>query len=150
MQNIAIVLTLLLVPYWLLIPAHLSEPLRGRIGVALVFAFTATGHFIKTSEMTQMLPPSVPMRVPLIYLTGVFELLAGIAILIPSVSRCTGILICIFLLLILPSNIYAAWQRVDFGGHAAGPIYLLVRVPLQLVLIGWVYWFAIRQHEGSV
>lgn len=40
---------------------------------------------------------------------------------------------CIFLLLVLPSNIYAAWQRVDFGGHAAGPVYLLVRIPLQLL-----------------
>jgi hypothetical protein len=66
MQNIAIILTLLLVPYWLLIPAHLSEPLRGRIGVSLVFAFTAVGHFIKTAEMTQMLPAWVPMRLPLI------------------------------------------------------------------------------------
>ena len=146
MQNIAILLSLLLLPYWLLVPANVSEPLRGRIGVALVFAFTGVGHFIKTSAMIQMLPASVPMRVPIVYASGVFELLASVAILIPSASRQTGILLCIFLLLILPSNIYAAVQRVDFGGHGTGPIYLLVRVPLQLFLIGWIYWFAIRQN----
>jgi hypothetical protein len=84
MRNIAIIITLLLLPYWALIPAHLQEPLRGRIGIALVFAFTAIGHFIKTSEMTRMLPSSVPLRVPLIYLGGVFELLAAVTILIPS------------------------------------------------------------------
>ena len=139
-------LSLLLLPYWLLVPANVSESLRGRIGVALVFAFTGVGHFIKTSAMIQMLPASVPMRVPIVYASGVFELLASVAILIPSASRQTGILLCIFLLLILPSNIYAAVQRVDFGGHGAGPIYLLVRVPLQLFLIGWIYWFAIRQN----
>jgi uncharacterized membrane protein len=139
-------LSLLLLPYWLLVPANVSESLRGRIGVALVFAFTGAGHFIKTSAMIQMLPASVPMRVPIVYASGVFELLASVAILIPSASRQTGILLCIFLLLILPSNIYAAVQRVDFGGHGAGPIYLLVRVPLQLFLIGWIYWFAIRQN----
>jgi hypothetical protein len=83
MQNIAIILTLLLLPYWALIPAHVSEPLRGRMGVALVFAFTAIGHFVKTSQMTAMLPPWMPMRVPLIYATGVFEFLAAVAILIP-------------------------------------------------------------------
>ena len=147
MQNIVIILTLLLVPYWALLPAHLSEPLRGRIGVSLVFAFTAVGHFIKTSQMTQMLPSWVPMRVPLIYFTGIFELLAAIAILIPSVSRHVGMVLCIFLLLILPSNVYAAFQRVDFGGHGAGPIYLLVRVPLQLLLIGWIYWYAVRPSQ---
>lgn len=145
MRNIAIIITLLLLPYWALIPAHLQEPLRGRIGIAQVFGFTAIGHFVKTAEMTQMLPLSVPMRVPLIWLTGVFELLAAIAILIPTLSRYTGIALCVFLLLVLPSNVYAAFQRVDFGGHGAGPTYLLVRVPLQLFLIGWIYWFAVRQ-----
>jgi uncharacterized membrane protein len=78
------------------------------------------------------------------YATGVFELLAAVAILITPLSRDVGLAICAFLLLILPSNIYAAFQRVDFGGHAAGPMYLLVRIPLQLFLIGWVYWFALR------
>src|SRR5215831_17799390 len=145
MGNIAIIITLLLLPYWALIPAHVSEQLRGRIGFALVFVFTAIGHFVKTSEMTQMLPVSAPMRVPLIWVTGVFELLAAIAILVPPLSRFTGIALCVFLLLVLPSNVYAAFQRIDFGGHGGGPTYLLVRVPLQLFLIGWIYWFAIRQ-----
>ena len=92
-----------------------------------------------------MLPSGVPMRVPLIYLTGIFELLAALAILIPPLSRYVGLVLGVFLLLILPSNVYATFQRVDFGGHGAGPVYLLVRVPLQLLLIGWVYWFAVRQ-----
>src|SRR5262245_14706285 len=148
MQNIVIILTLLLLPYWTLIPMHISEPLRGRIGVALVFAFTSIGHFIKTSAMTQMLPNWMPARVPLIYVSGVFELLGAVAILVPSLSRQTGIVLCIFLLLILPSNVYAAFQRVDFGGHAAGPVYLLARMPLQLFLIGWIYWFAVRHPSA--
>ncbi len=145
MRNVAIILTLLLLPYWAVLPAHVSEPLRGRIGVALVFAFTSVGHFIKTSAMTRMIPSWLGARVPLIYVTGILELVAAVAILVPSVSRQAGIVLCIFLLLILPSNIYGAFQRVDFGGHAAGPFYLLVRVALQLFLIGWVYWFAVKQ-----
>ncbi len=123
---------------------EIPESLRGRAGISLVFAFTGLGHFIKTSAMAQMLPGWVPMRLALIYATGVFELLAAVAILITPLSRDVGLAICAFLLLILPSNIYAAFQRVDFGGHAAGPMYLLVRIPLQLFLIAWVYWFALR------
>jgi uncharacterized membrane protein len=144
MRNIAVILALLLLPYWLLTLAEIPESLRGRAGISLVFAFTGVGHFIRTSAMTQMLPDWVPLRVPLIYATGVFELLAAVAILIAPLSRVVGLAICAFLLLILPSNIYAAFQRVNFGGHAAGPVYLLVRVPLQLFLVGWVYWFALR------
>src|SRR5262245_38575933 len=51
MQNIAIMLALLLLPYWALLPTHFPESVLGRIGVSLVFAFTALGHFIKTSQV---------------------------------------------------------------------------------------------------
>jgi uncharacterized membrane protein len=144
MRNIAIILALLLVPYWLLAVAHVPGALGGHIGITLVFAFTGFGHFIKTSAMTQMLPGWVPHRVLIIRLTGVFELVAAVAILIAPISRFVGLALCVFLLLIVPSNIYAAFKRVDFGGHSAGPVYLLVRIPLQAFLIGWIYWFAVR------
>jgi uncharacterized membrane protein len=149
MQNVAIVLVLLLAPYWGLIPAHVVEAERARVGVGLVFAFTGIGHFIKNRAMCQMLPAWVPARVALIYITGVFELAGAVAVLIPSLSRRTGIVLCVFLILILPSNVYAAIRRVEFGGHAAGPIYLLIRIPLQLFLIGWVYWFCVRQFGSA-
>jgi len=145
MQNVAIILTLLLLPYLALSLAGIPGILCGRIGVALVFVFTGLGHFVRTSAMAQMLPNGVPMRVPLVRASGVFELLAAGAILVPRASRLTGVLLCIFLLVILPSNIYAAFKRVDFGGHGAGPVYLLVRVPLQLFLIGWIWWFTVRR-----
>jgi uncharacterized membrane protein len=57
----------------------------------------------------------------------------------------TGICVIAFLIVVLPANIYAAIHRVDVGGHSLGPMYLLVRVPLQLILIGWTYWFAVRR-----
>lgn len=144
MQNIAILLTLLLLPYWALLPAPVTESMRGRIGVSLVLAFAGIAHFLKTSDMSEMLPAWTPLRIPLIYVTGIFELVAALALLLPSLSRYTGLALCLFLLLILPSNVYAAFQRIDFGGHEAGPSYLLIRIPLQLLLIGWVYWSAVR------
>jgi uncharacterized membrane protein len=144
MQNIVILLTLLLLPWWLLGFAGVSESLRGRVGLSLVFAFTGLGHFIKTAAMAQMLPPAIPARLALIQASGVLELLAAAALLVPAVSRPAGILICVFLLVVLPVNLYAAWHRVDFGGHGAGPVYLLLRVPLQFFLLGWAWWFAVR------
>src|SRR5215831_8033126 len=98
LQNIAIILTLLLLPYWVLMPAHVSEPFRGRIGVALVFVFTSVGHLIKTAAMAEMLPGWVPMRVPLIYITRIVEFLGAAAILIPTLSRYAGLGLGIFLL----------------------------------------------------
>ncbi len=64
-------------------------------------------------------------------------------------------LLILMLLGVLPANIYSALYHVKVGGHEAGPIYLLVRVPFQLFVIGWTYfateqqWLRRRQPERA-
>ena len=94
--------------------------------------------------MAAMLPLSMPSRSAIVIVSGVFEALLAILLVVPSYSRTAGIAACAFLVLVAPVNVYAAVKRVDFGGHAAGPSYLLVRLPLQAMLVIWTYWFAIR------
>jgi uncharacterized membrane protein len=122
----------------------ISSSKRARVGLSLFFIFTAIGHFISTEEMAAMLPPSIPYRIELIYLTGVLELLGAIGVWIPRLVRPTGLLLILMLIGLLPANIYSAINRVDFGGHGAGPAYLLVRIPFQLFAIWWTY-FATEQ-----
>ena len=95
--------------------------------------------------MAAMLPLSVPYRTELVYLTGILELLGAIGVWIPKLTRLTGFFLILMLVAILPANIYSAINRVDFGGHEAGPVYLLVRIPFQLFVIWWTY-FATRQN----
>lgn len=151
MAVIAIILSMLFGSYLVLTAldrrAHwirIQPALRGRLSLALVFAFTGLGHFIQTVPMANMLPPWVPMRVSIIYVTGVIELAAAVALLTPRVSRLTGMCLIVFLVAVFPANVYAAMNRVDLGGHSMGPAYLLTRAPLQIILIGWAYWFAVR------
>ena len=89
-----------------------------------------------------MLPTWVPYKTPIIYATGLLEFLGAVAILIPVYARVAAWALALFLTLILPANIYAAFKRVDFGGHSMGPVYLLLRIPFQLFLIGWICWFS--------
>lgn len=145
-MQLLFLLLLLLVPYFVLsILGHwfpklkIRPALRARVGLSMFFAFTAVGHFIRTEQMAAMLPPSTPYRVELIYITGVFELLGAIAIWIPSLTKITGICLILMMVMVLPANIYSALNRIDFGGHAAGPIYLLLRIPFQLFVIWWTY-----------
>ena len=116
----------------------------GRLGLALVFAFAALGHFVRTDAMAEMIPPSIPGRRALILASGIFELLLAMFLLVWPKSRLLGLTIIGFLVAIFPANVYAAFQRISFGGHSAGPIYLLVRAPVQLLLIFWTYWFVAR------
>lgn len=152
MQMLFLLLSILITPFLVLSLAGrlwpnfgISPRARARVGLSLFFAFTGLGHFIFTDQMAQMLPPSVPYRVELIYLTGVLEFLAAIGVWIPRLMKLTGICLILMLIGVLPANIYAALNRVGFGGHEAGPGYLLIRVPFQLLVICWTY-FATDQH----
>jgi uncharacterized membrane protein len=122
----------------------------GVLGLVLLFAFTASGHFLQTEVMAEMLPPWVPARVALVYATGVLELAIAIALLLPDTRRAAGWMAAAVLVLFFPANIYAAMNHVPMGGHAWGPVYLLVRAPLQLAILMWVYWFTIRRPRGAV
>ncbi len=124
------------------------------IGLSLLFIFTGVGHFIDTGSMSQMLPPWVPARVLLIYLTGVLEFGIAVGFLVGRFRYFAGWVAAAVLILFFPGNIYAAINHIPMGGHAWGPVYLLIRAPLQAIIILWVYWFTIRQpgvdpNEGN-
>ena len=126
---------------------------RARVGLSLFFIFTSLAHFIGPEAMAEMLPATVPYRIELIYLTGIFELLGAIGVWIPRLTKLVGLLLILMLIGVLPANIYSAINRVDYGGHDAGPSYLLIRVPFQLFVIWWTYfateqnWFGRRGEE---
>lgn len=118
---------------------RLDAHTRMKVGVSLVFFITGSTHFTDAAAMAEMLPPIVPSRVEIIYVTGVLELLGAIGIWVPRVSKLTGACLILMLIGVLPANIYSALSYVPFGGHDLGPLYLLVRIPFQVLLIGWIY-----------
>lgn len=121
--------------------------LPGKIALGVMLLFTAIGHFMFTKGMTLMLPGFLPLKTEIIYLTGILEIAFGIGIFIPGCQSFTGWLLIVFLLLILPANVYAAIQNLNietatFDGP--GLLYLGFRIPLQILFIVWTYWFVIR------
>ncbi len=127
---------------------EIAPAIRARAGLSLFFTFSATGHFVRTEGMAEMLPPAVPYRTEIIYITGILELVGAIGVWIPRLTKLTGFLLIVMLIGLLPANIYSALNRVEFGGHGAGPVYLLVRIPFQLFAIWWTY-FATRHSIRS-
>lgn len=120
------------------------------IGLGILFTFTGIGHFIQTEPMAQMLPPWVPERTLLVYLTGGLEFAIAVGFLVPQLRRSTGWVGAVILVLFFPVNICAANNHVPFGGHAWGPVYLLIRAPLQGIILLWVYWFTIKQPNRAL
>jgi uncharacterized membrane protein len=122
-------------------------PLSGRISMAVMLVFTAIGHFAFTKGMTMMLPDFIPSKTEVIYLTGVIEIIAAVGLLIPSFRVWTGWALILFFIVLLPGNIKAAIDHVDYQTgtqNGNGPNYLWFRIPLQIVFIVWTYLSAIR------
>ncbi len=117
------------------------------LGLTILFVFTGMGHFIMTEPMAAMLPPWVPERELLVYLTGFMEFAIAAGFLAKKTRRFTGWFAAVMLILFFPANVYAAINHIPMGGHAWGPVYLLIRAPLQVVILLWIYWFAISQSD---
>ncbi|KDM90057.1 hypothetical protein [Photobacterium galatheae] len=114
-------------------------------GLGLAFLFFALGHFVATEGMVEMLPPWLPSRYAIVYLTGVFEVMIAAGIFISAYRQVAGQIAIATFLCFFTANIYAAWHSVGLGGHQWGPVYLLIRAPLQLLLIFWTYHFCVKR-----
>jgi len=117
----------------------------GVLGIAIAFVFFGIGHYAQTNAMIAMLPEFVPFRRSIILATGLLEFAIAIGFLIPSTRKTAGLAAIAVLVGFFPSNIYAAVNHTGMGGHQWGPVYLLIRAPLQALLVGWTWYFVVRK-----
>ncbi len=130
-----------------LVTGEFDYSLSGRIAMATMLAFTAIGHFAFVEGMTMMMPAFFPFKKQMVYLTGVIEVAAAIGLLVPQLRYLAAWLLILFFVLILPANINAAINKIDYQKgtiDGKGLNYLWFRVPLQIFFIAWVYFFAVR------
>ena len=120
-----------------------------RIALSVMFVFTGFSHFVYAEGMAMMLPSFLPFRPMIIYITGIIEMILALGIFSDK-KRLTGMLAGIFLIAVLPCNIYAAYLQVNivtakYDGE--GLFSLLYRVPIQFFFIYCIYWSLIKNDE---
>lgn len=123
-----------------------SAQWAGRFAMAVMLFFTALGHFLYPEGMSAMIPGFIPFKQFTVIFTGILEIVFAIALLVFSNKKSIGLSIITFFLLVLPANIYAAMEGINYQtGALDGPdlSYLWFRIPLQLFFIAWVYFSCI-------
>jgi uncharacterized membrane protein len=112
----------------------------------LAFSFILAGinHFINVDFYIKMMPPYLPAHLFLIYLSGVLEIVLGVMLLIPKFSRLAAWGLIALLIAVFPANVYMAMNAAMFPEFSRTALYL--RLPVQIVLIAWAYWFARRKN----
>jgi uncharacterized membrane protein len=114
-----------------------------RVGLAVMFCFTAAAHFNEMrADMIRMVPPAVPNPELMVTFTGVCEILGAIGLLVRRTRRIASIALIVFLIAVLPANIHAAGSGITLRG--APPTPLIPRIALQILFIALVWWSGIH------
>lgn len=105
--------------------------------LGVVFIVAGVNHFINPAFYMAIMPPYLPAHLTLVYLSGALEVLGGLGVLVPAVRRLAGHGLILLMLAIYPANIYMAMNPNLFADIP--PLVLYARLPLQFVIIGWIY-----------
>ena len=117
-----------------------------RLILAMLFIAGSVFHFVASEVELQLIPPFLPWRRAALSITGVFELLGGVGLLIPRFQRRAGQGLAVLLVAIFPANVYHTLTRKRFHGLTRSPLYHIVRWPMQGILIWWAWWCS-REEE---
>ncbi|MBL8151693.1 MAG: DoxX family protein [Blastocatellia bacterium] len=108
--------------------------------LAVAFILAGYNHFRNPNFYLQMMPPYLPYHLALVYISGVFEVLGGIGIMIPQVRKLSGYGIIALLIAVFPANVQMLINNINHEGYTTFTYLLIARLPIQIPLILWAYW----------
>lgn len=116
----------------------LATAARWLLGLFLLAA--GTGHFVATEEFLAQVPPWLPARLAIVYVSGVVELLLGGALLGVRQHRVlVGWIVAAFFVVVLPGNISQAVTGTPaFGLETDAARW--GRLAFQPVFVLWALW----------
>lgn len=106
-----------------------------RICTSLSFVGVGCSHFSHTNIFVQIMPSFLPFHEALVLISGFFEILGGIGLLVPQWRRWAAWGLLALLVAVFPANIHMAineiYLDVEIPQHRLG---LWLRLPFQLVI----------------
>ncbi len=108
--------------------------------IIMAYFYISVGikHFTEPEWFLQIYPPFLPFGLAAVYISGFFEVLFGIMLLIPKTRYYAGWGLIALLIAVFPANIYLAYTNgaaMDISAAVAWG-----RLPFQALFIGLAYW----------
>jgi uncharacterized membrane protein len=115
----------------------------------LAVGFVAAGvlHFTRPEFYVRIVPPYLPWPYELVIISGVFEVLGGLGLLVPQLRVAAAWGLIALLVAVFPANVHMALHPGDFP--TIPPAALWGRLPLQAVFVAWAYWFTRRDASAA-
>jgi uncharacterized membrane protein len=112
--------------------------------MGLFYLFAGISHFTNPGFFRQIVPPFLPAPGLLVVVTGVAEIVLGSLVMVPATRRAAAWGVIALLVVVYPANIYQAVSHPELVDPPAwigqpSEAALLVRLPLQFVLMYWAW-----------
>jgi len=105
-------------------------------------------HFVAADAFAQIVPPQLPSPYALVAISGVIEILLGLALVPAKTRRFAGWGLVALYIAVFPANVYMAMADVHIRDLPAAPRALLWgRLPLQALLVAWALWVSKPRFE---
>ncbi|MFN6569977.1 DoxX family protein [Dendronalium sp. ChiSLP03b] len=112
-----------------------------RVILAVSIIVVGVTHFVVPEQYVRIVPPQLPYPLGLVYLSGFYEILGGIGLLVPPVSQAAAWGLFALFIAVYPANINMAVNLIKVDGIPNSPWVHVVRLPLQAVLLAWAWWY---------
>ena len=115
------------------------------LSLAIFFIYFGIDHFINPDFYLSIMPPSFPLHHEAVYISGLFEIIGGMGILIYRFRKIAGWGLFALLIAVYPANIYMAVTPSAFPDI---PIFILyLRLGLQFIFLYWAYTITCREYN---
>lgn len=112
-----------------------------RILLAIFMIVAGTLHWVAPDPFVKIVPSFLPYPLALVYISGVFEILGGIGLLVPPVSQAAAWGLIALFIAVFPANINMAVNQIQMDGIPNSDLLRWGRLPFQAVLIAWAWWY---------
>jgi uncharacterized membrane protein len=111
------------------------------LGLAIVFAWFMGGgitHFTNPQFFVSIMPSYIGYHLELVYISGVFEIIGAIGILIPRFRKWAGNGLILLVIFVSPANVHM-WLNPDLFPDVPAA-FLSLRLVIQLLLLALIWW----------
>ncbi len=114
-------------------------PTKGLILTAILFAVAGGLHFVMPRFYLAIMPEWLPRPLLLVYVSGAFEILGALGLLVPTTRTAAAIGLILLLLAVFPANIEMLRLAQQRGASGLFVAACWLRLPLQPLLMYWVW-----------
>ena len=108
------------------------------IVMGIFYISIGVSHFTSPIWYVKIVPPYLPYKLELVYISGLFEILFGGMLFFKKTRFLAGWGLILLLIAVYPANIYLA--QTNGAAMNTTPLIAWGRLPVQFIFVGLAYW----------